>query len=191
MTGGVSTCPSCGESIPDPSIANVGAPPRVRFAIARVVYAGFWLRVVAYTIDSLLIGILAGFVILRPLMDRAGISLDNPWVLVTANRAARCWPLTSLVMAAGWLYWALLESSAWQGNARARRCLGLRVTDLEGRRISFARASGRYFGKLFSQLILSDRISDGRLHGKKAGPARHDRRMPGREEPLAIFDELW
>ena len=32
--------------------------------------------------------------------------------------------------------------------------LGLRVTTLDGRRISFARASGRFFGKMLSGLIL-------------------------------------
>ena len=32
--------------------------------------------------------------------------------------------------------------------------LGLQVTDLEGRRISFGRASGRFFGKIISAMIL-------------------------------------
>jgi uncharacterized RDD family membrane protein YckC len=32
--------------------------------------------------------------------------------------------------------------------------LGLKVTDLQGERLSFARATGRYFGKIVSSLIL-------------------------------------
>jgi uncharacterized RDD family membrane protein YckC len=32
--------------------------------------------------------------------------------------------------------------------------LGIRVTDLDGGRISFGRATGRYFGKILSGLIL-------------------------------------
>ncbi|MGB6469852.1 MAG: RDD family protein, partial [Candidatus Acidiferrales bacterium] len=41
----------------------------------------------------------------------------------------------------------------WQGTL-GKRALGLLVTDLEGRRVSFGRASGRYFGKIVSALIL-------------------------------------
>ena len=32
--------------------------------------------------------------------------------------------------------------------------LGLKVTDMEGNRISFGRATGRYFGKIISGMIL-------------------------------------
>jgi uncharacterized RDD family membrane protein YckC len=42
-----------------------------------------------------------------------------------------------------WLYLAGLESSAWQGTV-GKRLLGLSVTDREGRRISFLRATVRY-----------------------------------------------
>jgi uncharacterized RDD family membrane protein YckC len=151
VTGGAPSCPSCGETIPDPS-SNVGATSSFRFAIAPVVYAGFWLRAVAFAIDNLLLGIIAGWVILKPMMDHAGIPLDNPMVFVT-DTSRQMLALKLAVLTAGWLYWALLESSAWQATL-GKKILGLRVTDLEGRRISFARASGRYFGKLISQLLL-------------------------------------
>ena len=52
-----------------------------------------------------------------------------------------------------WLYYAFLESSSWQGTL-GKKALGLEVTDLQGRRISFARASGRFFGKFISVMIL-------------------------------------
>ena len=45
---------------------------------------------------------------------------------------------------ASWLYWALCESSAWQATL-GKKALGIIVTDLEGRRISFGRASGRFW----------------------------------------------
>ncbi len=48
-----------------------------------------------------------------------------------------------------WLYFAILESSAWQGTV-GKKVLGLRVTDLDGNRISFGRATGRFFAKLVS-----------------------------------------
>jgi uncharacterized RDD family membrane protein YckC len=51
------------------------------------------------------------------------------------------------------LYYSLLESSAWQGTL-GKKALGLAVTDLEGRRISFGRAVGRWFAKIISSLTL-------------------------------------
>jgi uncharacterized RDD family membrane protein YckC len=55
---------------------------------------------------------------------------------------------------AGWLYFALMESSA-KGATLGKMALGLRVTDLSGNRISFGRATGRYFGKIVSGMIFS------------------------------------
>ena len=57
-----------------------------------------------------------------------------------------------LAVFAGWLYFALMESSASQATIGKTAC-GLRVTDESGRRISFGRATGRYFAKIVSALI--------------------------------------
>jgi uncharacterized RDD family membrane protein YckC len=145
VTGGVESCAACGEPIPDPS-SNSGSAATARFAIPRVVYAGFWRRVAAYLIDSFLLATVVGFLALRPLMDRAGIPADNPWVLLTGD-SRQILAINLLFTMASWLYWALMESSPWQATL-GKKALGLEVTDLEGRRISFARASGRYFGKI-------------------------------------------
>jgi uncharacterized RDD family membrane protein YckC len=48
-----------------------------------------------------------------------------------------------------WLYFGLLESSKLQGTL-GKAALNIQVTDLHGRRISFGRATGRYFGKWIS-----------------------------------------
>jgi len=52
-----------------------------------------------------------------------------------------------------WLYYALLESSAWQATL-GKKALGLEVTDMQGMRISFGRATGRFFAKIISSIIL-------------------------------------
>jgi uncharacterized RDD family membrane protein YckC len=52
-----------------------------------------------------------------------------------------------------WLYYSLLESSAWQATL-GKKALGLEVTDLDGNRISFGRATGRFFAKFISWMIL-------------------------------------
>ncbi|MGH7836569.1 MAG: RDD family protein, partial [Candidatus Binataceae bacterium] len=51
-----------------------------------------------------------------------------------------------------WLYYAWMESSASQGTL-GKLALGLYVTDMQGRRISFGRASGRFFAKIITGLI--------------------------------------
>jgi uncharacterized RDD family membrane protein YckC len=119
---------------------------------APVEYAGFWLRLAAYIIDSILLGFVVGTLILMPLMARAGISADNPWAFYTSP-SRQIVAMQLLVAMASWLYWALMESSPWQATL-GKKALGLLVTDLEGHRVSFGRASGRYFGKIISWLAL-------------------------------------
>jgi uncharacterized RDD family membrane protein YckC len=58
-----------------------------------------------------------------------------------------------LALMLSWIYYASLESSAWQATL-GKKILGLKVADLAGNRISFARASGRFFGKILSGMIL-------------------------------------
>jgi uncharacterized RDD family membrane protein YckC len=61
-----------------------------------------------------------------------------------------------MIMIAGlatvWLYFALLESGPVQATF-GKRIMGLKVTDMAGERISFGRASGRFFGKLITGMI--------------------------------------
>ena len=147
-------CGACGESLTGLSADPDAAPLKNDAPVARrrVVYAGFWLRLAAYLLDSLILGTVVGFAILRPLMDRAGIPADNPWVLFTGG-SRQIIAINLLVTMASWLYWASMESSPWQATL-GKKAFGLQVTDLAGRRISFARASGRYFGKYLSSLTL-------------------------------------
>lgn len=100
-------------------------------------YAGFWRRFVAFVIDAILVGVvltvLSWFV---GGWDRRELeAFDLAWLILT------------------WPYFAGFESSARQATL-GKQALGLKVTDLDGRRITFARATGRHFGKFLSALIL-------------------------------------
>jgi uncharacterized RDD family membrane protein YckC len=117
-----------------------------------MVYAGFWLRAVAYLLDSLVIGFLATLAIFLPLMERGAIPTDNPWFLYQ-NQSRQVLAMWLLVFMVTWLYFASFESSSWQATP-GKKLLGLRVTDLAGCRITFARASWRYLGKLIFGSIL-------------------------------------
>ena len=114
-----------------------------------VQYAGFWWRFLAYIIDSMIsacvffpLGVILGVAIVA-----SGEDPTSPPMI-----AAR-FGLNGLSILAAWLYFALCESSSWQATV-GKRLLGLRVTDLNGNRISFGKATGRHFGKILSALIL-------------------------------------
>jgi uncharacterized RDD family membrane protein YckC len=154
VTEGATFCGACGQPIAGGESGQPDASPEAGSKVARrpMVYAGFWLRAAAYLLDSIVLSVPVGVFILGPLMERAGIAPDNPWVLFTGT-SRQIIAINLLGTMVSWLYWALLESSRWQATL-GKKMLGLQVTDLEGRRISFARATGRYFGKVISTLLL-------------------------------------
>ena len=61
--------------------------------------------------------------------------------------------LNAVSFVAGWLYFALMESSA-RGATLGKMALGLRVVTSDGQRLSFLHATGRYFAKILSAIIL-------------------------------------
>jgi uncharacterized RDD family membrane protein YckC len=96
-------------------------------------YAGFWVRFWASLIDSLCV-----------------LIIQIPAFIMNASGAVGFGTLLSI--ATNWLYEALFTSGAWQATP-GKKLLGLRVTDLDGNRISFMRATGRYFSKIVSALL--------------------------------------
>src|SRR6185503_12528829 len=59
----------------------------------------------------------------------------------------------AVVIFGGWLYQTLMESSKLQATL-GKMALGLRVTDLDGNRISWGRANARYFASILSMMTL-------------------------------------
>jgi uncharacterized RDD family membrane protein YckC len=107
-------------------------------------YAGFWRRFAAYWIDIFV------FVSIELFINAArGIPLNSRQ------------PTDPLEIAKGlfinlfifWLYWAICESSPWQATI-GKRAMDIYVTNLKGHRLSFVQASGRFFGKVISAMIL-------------------------------------
>lgn len=122
-------------------------------------FAGFWLRLVAHIIDSLLsvcaivaiallVAAVAGFGSLRTAFENQDAA-DN--IFTFAIVSAICTAIL-MILAASWLYYAAMESSSYQGTL-GKMALGLIVTDLQGRRVTFGRASGRFFAKIITGLI--------------------------------------
>jgi len=130
-------------SVPNSSSAP---PPPVWDAqpagTAQVAYGGFWIRFVAYIVDAILLGIV--YYVVATIL---GIDLTSPEFINHANEAN----VVSLLV--GWLYFALMESSE-RGATVGKMLMGLRVVSNEGKRISFLNATGRYFAKIISAIIL-------------------------------------
>jgi uncharacterized RDD family membrane protein YckC len=153
--------PPSSESVPPLRVAP--APPAPSYPVAYPVaapataYAGFWLRFVAWIIDRILLGVSFSFISV-PIMAASGlrdIMMNHPPQTLPElfGLFSMLSRLIALAIVFNWLYYALLESSAWQATL-GKKALGLEVTDMAGQRISFARATGRYFGKIVSAFIL-------------------------------------
>ena len=84
--------------------------------------------------------------------NHVGPSVQDAWKFYTGD-SPQATALLLLIQLVNWLYFAAFESSPWQATP-GKKVFGLRVTDLEGKRVSFIRASGRYFGKIVSWLLL-------------------------------------
>lgn len=161
---GAAFCSACGQPIAGFTPAQpAGTPapydaapasPTYGAAPVPVHYAGFWLRFVAYIIDSIVMGFVVGITIVLPLLGHELRSMgnENPFGFFPFM-GPRFMAIRGLALMVGWIYYALLESSVWQATL-GKKALGLEVTDFAGRRISFGRATGRFFGKLLSAFIL-------------------------------------
>ena len=110
----------------------------------RIGYAGFWWRFLAAIIDGailnvagLIVGFIFGFAAASAGTNTHSIELGGNVIGILI----------------GWLYSAFLESSTWQGTIGKKAC-GIVVTDMNGQRIGFGKATGRHFAKILSALIL-------------------------------------
>jgi uncharacterized RDD family membrane protein YckC len=103
-------------------------------------------------IDGILVGIVVWPVaaVMTVAIGVAGHSVSMPGIGINLVSVIVRLAFSGL---AKWIYEASMESSSRQATV-GKMALGLKVTDLEGRRISFARASGRHFAKYISGMIL-------------------------------------
>lgn len=110
-------------------------------------YGGFWRRFAAYLIDAILLNIVISPITL-------GIGATPPWEFeADPTIGPAFWGAQALSVLLPWLYFAFMESSDWQATL-GKKVLSLKVTDYQGNPISFGRATGRYFGKILSAIIL-------------------------------------
>ena len=108
-------------------------------------YAGFWKRAIASLVDGIVMSVVT-------YISDALTGLFFLMFGLTDTTFANT--VTFIIgLFAAWLYYALLESSSVQATL-GKLLLGIKVVDLKGRPISFARATGRLYGKYLSFMIL-------------------------------------
>jgi len=99
-------------------------------------YAGFWIRLLAYILDAIVLG-----------------AITYPLVRVLSSMGIGDSSSNILSIAISWMYFAVFESSEWMASP-GKKVLGLIVTDEQGMKISIGRATRRYLAKIVSGLIL-------------------------------------
>jgi uncharacterized RDD family membrane protein YckC len=114
-------------------------------------YGGFWIRFVAAIIDGIIVQ-----AVVTPVVFIAGLMVGVAGAVATAGRGPgflAIWIGGVFGLFASWLYEAAMESSSKQATL-GKMIFGMKVTDLQGNRISFARATARHFCKYISAMIM-------------------------------------
>lgn len=136
------------------------APPRAAVqgndyvAGGEVVYAGFWKRFAAYTIDTFVLGIVFG--ILGAIMGvglavSASGSGDPTAAMSGMGLTFVLFYVVEIISMA--VYFAWMHSSSHQATL-GKMAVGIKVTDDDGEPITFWRGFGRFFATILSSLIL-------------------------------------
>lgn len=106
-------------------------------------YAGFRRRFAAYIIDWI-VSLILSFIVL---------TMFFYLIYWTSGEEPDKAIITIILLFIPWLYWAVMESSSKQATL-GKKVLGVIVTDMKGNRISFGKATARYWAKSISALIL-------------------------------------
>jgi uncharacterized RDD family membrane protein YckC len=161
-------CQSCGSPVARTALATapaVAVSPHAGVGAivyaTNVTYAGFWLRFVAHLIDGVIVSLLMLILVVPLFFLMGGVAFFSSFPHESGERLdpgqmGALFSLISLLVGVSvlgqWLYFAYLESGEKQATW-GKQTLSLYVTDLAGNRVTFARASGRFFAKLISALI--------------------------------------
>lgn len=125
-------------------------------------YAGFWIRFLAFLIDGVVINTIM-WVLILPMLGTLGLSIaslddmnnidfyDEEAIGIFVLSVVPALVTVNLLIT--WMYYALLQSGSRQATV-GKMALGIIVIDVNGNRITFARASLRYFSKIISSFIM-------------------------------------
>lgn len=105
-----------------------------------LVYAGFFRRLIAYLLDSVVV-------------VAVELGLVTAGIISPSSDAREIATSLAVASSATWAYFAILESSPLQATL-GKFALGIRVEDTRGGPLTFVRASVRYWSKILSSLTM-------------------------------------
>lgn len=120
--------------------------------------AGFWIRLAAFIIDALVLSIPncvsygLFFAIFGAMLGPTPSSNTPPSPAVVFGSIGLMLAYGVVWTCLSWLYFALMHSSSTQATV-GKMAVGIIVTDMQGNRLTFARATGRHFATLVTGLI--------------------------------------
>lgn len=138
--------PAPPAAAPQASWAPPPAPPPGAAAgpASGLRYAGFWVRVVAFILDGIVIGVITGA--LGPLLGETAVSFENGVTTINYTTTA----LSGLI---GLLYW--VGFWAWRGQTPGMIPFNMRILMADdGTKVDVVRALLRYVGMIISFAIL-------------------------------------
>jgi uncharacterized RDD family membrane protein YckC len=145
---GEAACTLCGAALSGggtpAGAAAWSAAPAAAAAVPAVAYGGFWRRFAGLLIDSCVLFFPVST--LRVVLGLEPLAAFDPFT-------PAAWTAALAEVMLGWLYSASLISSAARGTL-GQQVMDLRVTDLQGRRVSFLRASWRYWAQALTLFTL-------------------------------------
>lgn len=118
-----------------------------------MIYSGFFRRFFAFIIDTILVFIPITLISGPMLISQALFMGENPTDLQLALTGIMTLSAQLISILISWLYYALLESGKHQATW-GKRLLGIKVVGKNGERITFARATGRFFAKTLCYLTV-------------------------------------
>jgi uncharacterized RDD family membrane protein YckC len=152
MAGVGATVSASSPGFASPNLTSPYSAPVAPYQVVGVGYGGFWIRVVAAIIDGIILRLVVAPV--GMMFGAAGFAGGMMTGFPHRGMALLGGGVTIILMFfGGWLYEAFMESSSYQGTI-GKMIFGMKVTDLNGNRISFERATGRHFAKILSAMIL-------------------------------------
>ena len=146
-------------------IRTVPAWPAPPAATTGVIYAGFWIRALAYIIDLALVGAIRSIVLLPLGLSMLDRPFASPWFFAHLGEAK----LASLAVALGYFVYFWTQYGATPG----KMLLKLKVVTPQGTLITAGQGVLRYFGQILSGLILGIGFIMAGLDDQKR--ALHDR----------------
>lgn len=140
--GGVWTCSACKPIFLQKLNEGVAISQTMR-------YAGFWIRFCAKLIDGLLLGVVL-VVPLMVIMFSMGV-MNNPTEEQTKafTVVQLIWQVAYYAVAAAYSIYFTGKSGATPG----KMACGIKVVDASGAKISYGRATGRFFAEFLSAII--------------------------------------